>query len=70
MGLLDEIKGRAKKAVGDLTGNKKLARAGEADRVGGHIKDAVNNASEKAKDAVDAVREKADSMKEKADRKD
>ena len=50
-GRADEAKGRAKEAVGDLTDNDELKRAGKADRSAGKAK-------EKAAEAVDKVRDK------------
>ena len=42
-GQTDEIKGRVKKAVGELTGNEKLKREGEVDKVAGKVKQGVDN---------------------------
>jgi len=47
----DEVKGRAKKAVGDLTDNDELKREGDIDRGAAKAKD-------KADDVVDAARDK------------
>ena len=47
----DEIKGRAKEAVGDLTDNEDMKREGKVDRT-------AATAKEKAEDAVDKVRDK------------
>jgi uncharacterized protein YjbJ (UPF0337 family) len=52
MATMDEVKGRAKKAAGDLTGNDKLKREGKADQAAGKVKDAVDTVAEKAKDAI------------------
>lgn len=41
-GTTDEIKGRIKKAVGELTGNNKLKREGEIDKVAGKVKQGVD----------------------------
>jgi uncharacterized protein YjbJ (UPF0337 family) len=49
----DEAQGRAKEAVGDLTGDKDLQREGKVDQASGKAKDAVDKASDKAKDALD-----------------
>ena len=57
MGILDEAKGRAKEAAGDLTDNDKLKSEGTADRAAGKIKDAVDTVKDKAKDAVNAIRD-------------
>ncbi|MAT06612.1 MAG: general stress protein CsbD [Acidimicrobiaceae bacterium] len=52
-GEFDQAKGRAKKAVGDLTGDREMQAEGEADETSGKIK-------EKFDDAVDSVRDKLD----------
>ena len=54
----DDIKGRAKEAVGDLTDNKDLKREGKVDRASGSAKD-------KAEDAVDKVRDKVKDVLDK-----
>ena len=47
----EELKGRAKEAAGDLTGNDEMKREGKTDRASAKAKD-------KAQDAVDKVRDK------------
>jgi uncharacterized protein YjbJ (UPF0337 family) len=47
----EEMKGRAKEAAGDLTGNDEMKREGKTDRASAKAKD-------KAQDAVDKVRDK------------
>jgi uncharacterized protein YjbJ (UPF0337 family) len=54
----DDLKGRAKEAVGDLTDNDDLKNEGKADRAGAKVKDMIDKAEEKAKDFVDDVKEK------------
>lgn len=49
----DELEGRVKEAAGDLTGNKDLKREGNLDQASGKAKQAIDDAAEKAKDAVD-----------------
>jgi uncharacterized protein YjbJ (UPF0337 family) len=51
----DQVKGRAKEAVGDLTDDDDLRREGKADRTGGEIKEKVGDAVDKAKDKVKDV---------------
>ena len=46
----EQLKGRAKEAVGDLTGNDRLEREGKADRAAGGIKEKVNELVDKVKD--------------------
>jgi uncharacterized protein YjbJ (UPF0337 family) len=52
----DEIKGRAKEAVGDLTDNSDLKHEGQADRAGAKAK-------AKVEDAKDWVEKKIDDIK-------
>ena len=54
----DDLKGRAKEAVGDLTDNDDLKREGQADRAGGKAKDVIDDLGEKAKDVVDDIKDK------------
>lgn len=48
----DDAKGRLKEAAGDLTGDDDLKREGKVDQATGAVKDGVEKASEKVKDAV------------------
>jgi len=52
-GKFDEVKGRAKEAVGDATDNDDLKREGKADKAAGKVKQKVSGAVDKVKDAVD-----------------
>ncbi|MCU1466086.1 MAG: hypothetical protein JWM72_2014 [Actinomycetia bacterium] len=54
----DDLKGRAKEAVGDLTDNDRLKREGKTDRASGKVKGAIDKVEEKAKDLVDDVKER------------
>jgi uncharacterized protein YjbJ (UPF0337 family) len=56
----DDIKGRAKEAVGDLTDDKDLKNEGRADRASGKAKEFIDKAEDKAKELVDDVRDKLD----------
>jgi uncharacterized protein YjbJ (UPF0337 family) len=49
----DEAEGRIKEAAGDLTGDKDLQREGKVDQTEGKAKDAVDDAGDKVKDALD-----------------
>jgi uncharacterized protein YjbJ (UPF0337 family) len=51
-GTADDIKGRVKEAAGDLTDDQGLKNEGKVDRATGSVKDAIDDASDKAKDAV------------------
>jgi len=48
----DDAKGRLKEAAGDLTGDDDLQREGKVDQATGAVKDGVEKASDKVKDAV------------------
>jgi uncharacterized protein YjbJ (UPF0337 family) len=48
---MDDLKGRAKEAAGDVTDDQSLKNEGKVDRAAGGIKDKVG-------DAVDAVKDK------------
>jgi len=54
----DDLKGRAKQAVGDMTDDDRLKREGEADRASGKAKEMVDDLKDKADDAIDSVKEK------------
>ena len=49
----DEAEGRIKEAAGDLTGDKDLQREGKVDQASGKAKEAVDDTADKAKDALD-----------------
>ena len=49
----DDLKGRAKEAVGDLTDNDELKNEGKVDRATGFVKDKVEQVADKVKEAVD-----------------
>jgi uncharacterized protein YjbJ (UPF0337 family) len=51
-GKFDDMKGRAKEAVGDLTDDDDLRREGQVDRAGGSIKDKLSRAVDRVKDAI------------------
>jgi uncharacterized protein YjbJ (UPF0337 family) len=48
MGNADEVKGRVKEALGDLTDDDKLKKEGSIDRAKGRVKDVVDKAGDKA----------------------
>ena len=54
----DDLKGRAKEAVGDLTDNRDLKREGKTDRATGKAKEFVEDVKDKAEDVIDSVRDK------------
>jgi uncharacterized protein YjbJ (UPF0337 family) len=49
---LDDAKGRAKEAAGDLSGDKDLEREGQMDQAGAKVKEKTGNAVDKTKEAV------------------
>lgn len=51
-GTTDDLKGRAKEAAGDLTGDKDLKREGKVDRATGDVKDKLDRAADKVKDVL------------------
>ncbi len=53
----DEIKGRAKEAVGAITGNKKLKSEGKADHIAGDVKNKVKKVDVKVEKLVDKVKD-------------
>ena len=54
----DDVKGRAKEAVGDATDDDKLKREGKSDQLGAKIKKHAEDAKDKIEDAVDTVKDK------------
>lgn len=50
MANMDDLKGRAKEAAGDLTDDKDLKREGKVDQASGEVKDKVGDAADKIKD--------------------
>lgn len=57
---IDDMKGRAKEAAGDLTDNDDLKREGKADQFGAAIKEKAEMAKDKVDEAVDSVKGKLD----------
>ena len=51
-GAKDEMKGRAKEAVGDLTDDDKLRREGQTDKAVGKVKEKIDEAADKIKDKL------------------
>jgi uncharacterized protein YjbJ (UPF0337 family) len=56
-GTTDDLKGRAKEAAGDLTGDRDLEREGKLDRASGAVKDKVADAKNWVEDRVDDVKD-------------
>ena len=57
--LTDKVTGRAKQAAGAITGDDATRREGVRDERKGDAKGAVNDAADKARDALDKLTEKA-----------
>ena len=51
-GKADELKGRVKEAIGDLTDNQKLKESGKADKAAGKVKQSVERAIDKVRDTI------------------
>ncbi|HVD40666.1 MAG TPA: CsbD family protein [Solirubrobacterales bacterium] len=54
----DDAKGRVKEAAGSLTGDDELKNEGKADRASGAVKDGIDKATDKVKDAVGKDRDR------------
>ena len=48
----DDLKGKAKEAAGDLTGDKDLQREGQVDQAADTVKEKVGDAVNKVKDVL------------------
>lgn len=53
----DQVKGKVKQAVGDLTDNEDLKKEGEADEKAGDVKEFLEDVKGKADDLVDTVKD-------------
>jgi uncharacterized protein YjbJ (UPF0337 family) len=53
----DQVKGRVKEAVGDLTDDDDLKREGKTDRLAGEAKEKVGDAQEKVKEVIDKAKD-------------
>jgi uncharacterized protein YjbJ (UPF0337 family) len=56
----DDAKGRVKEAAGSLTGDDELKNEGKVDRASGAVKDGLDKATDKAKDALGKDRDRDD----------
>ena len=56
-GKIDQAKGRAKQAVGDLTGDKKMKAEGQMDEAGGKVEEAVGQLQRKTVAAIEKMRD-------------
>lgn len=51
-GKMDELKGRVKKAAGELSGNDRLKAEGQVDKTAGKIKSGVSKTVDAVKDTL------------------
>ena len=51
-GKVDDVRGKAKEAIGDLADDGTLKNEGKVDQAEGSIKDKVDSAADKVKDAL------------------
>ncbi len=65
-GEADQMKGKAKEAVGDLTGSNELKSEGEADRRAGEAKEKVGHAKEKVEEVIEKVGSKMEEAIDKS----
>jgi uncharacterized protein YjbJ (UPF0337 family) len=54
---MDELKGRAKEAAGDLTDDRDLKREGKADKMAGKAKQKVEDAKDWVEDKIDDLKQ-------------
>ena len=54
-GKIDQVKGKAKQAVGDLTNDPDLIAEGEADEVEGKVQDTIGRGVRKVGEAIEDV---------------
>jgi uncharacterized protein YjbJ (UPF0337 family) len=54
----DQVKGKVKQAVGDLTDNEELKQEGKTDERAGQVKEFLENVKDKADELVDKVKDK------------
>lgn len=56
---MDDMKGRAKEAIGSLTDDEQMKREGRDDQRAASVKDGIEGAADKAKNLVDDIKDKA-----------
>ena len=56
-GKIDQVKGRAKQAVGDITDDERLREEGAADELGGKAQDTFGKARRKVGEAIEDLGE-------------
>jgi uncharacterized protein YjbJ (UPF0337 family) len=55
---VEKVKGHAKEAVGDVTGDDELRREGKRDRVAGGAKEKAEQMKDKVEEGIDKVKDK------------
>ncbi|MFJ3923314.1 CsbD family protein [Streptomyces sp. NPDC090022] len=61
-GKMDQAKGKAKEAVGKVTGSDRMKAEGKADQAKGKTKQALSEAEERARRIQDSPRSERDSI--------
>lgn len=56
---MDDLKGRAKEALGSLTDDDDLKREGRTDQRAASVKEGIEKVSDKAKDVVDGAKHRS-----------
>ncbi|MFD7556390.1 MULTISPECIES: CsbD family protein [unclassified Streptomyces] len=59
-GKMDQAKGKAKEAVGKVTGNDRMKAEGKMDEAKGKAKEAMSETEDRARDMKDSLRRKGD----------
>ena len=65
----EELGGKAKAVVGDLTDNERLEAEGHAQEFSGKAKQAGEHVKDKARDVADDIRDGVEDLKRDADRR-
>lgn len=60
----DQLKGKAKEAAGNLTGNESLENEGKADNLVGNVKEGLSDAGDAVKDKFNEVAGKVEDKRE------
>ena len=62
----DEVKGKAKRAAGVITGNEKLESEGKSDRRAGEAKEEVEQAKDKVEQKLESTKDKIEKTVDEA----
>jgi uncharacterized protein YjbJ (UPF0337 family) len=68
-GKMEDVAGRAKRQVGEWTGDEKTQAEGLGDQIKGKARNAIGKVKDAARDLADDVRDKAHDVKHDAERK-